>query len=588
MSKKTIEEYLEKREEYKKSSKTREEVEILQKICKYYKEEKNQEKYIYYLNELGGASKYIGEYKLAIDSLNEAKEEIIKFQGKNSIEYATCLLNLTEVYRFKEEFDKLENLYLEVLEIYEKNNMQEDYRYAGLTNNLGLFYQNINKLDKAIIYHEKSLSILENKKEYIVEYATTLNNLVIPYKEMNKIEKSKEYLEKALLIYEKELGRHHSMYSAALNNKAIIKFEEKDYLASLNLFKESLEIVKKSFGENSLNYHNLKSNVDYLEDLVKSMEVKKVNIDINENSKLIDKSREYTIKYIIPILKEKLTEVLDKISIGLIGEGSEVISLDDEYSKDHDYTFMPAIFLSDENYEKYANKIREILLSLPNEFLGIKHIENDILKERRGVLKLEEYIYRFLGKEDANLSIEDYKKIPEHALFSLTAGEIFYSGDKKMEEIREKLVYYPDIIRENKIATVCTKIAQAGQYNFLRLMKRNDIIGANSAKSIFIENVISLIYLLNRKYKPFYKWHSYELKNMNENIYNRLIEIITRNDLDMYQMSNKMEEICYYLVEELKKQKLTNEKGYFLLNHAIYIQKNIKDDFLSKWTAFED
>ncbi|MDC4459627.1 DUF4037 domain-containing protein, partial [Acinetobacter baumannii] len=151
-----------------------------------------------------------------------------------------------------------------------------------------------------------------------------------------------------------------------------------------------------------------------------------------------------------------------------------IIGCDDEYSKDHDYTFMPIIFLNDEDYEKHHRDLEDILLSLPQEFLGIKHISNDVVNERRGVKKIGEYIYRFIGKENADLSIEDYRKIPEHALFALTSGEIFFSGNDELTNILSRLKYYPNVIRENKIATVCTRIAQSGQYNYLRLMKRED------------------------------------------------------------------------------------------------------------------
>lgn len=584
---------LEKRKIFQKESKGREEVEILKKIVDLSKEIYGEEsnKYIYYLNELGGSSKYIGEYDIALKSLNEAKNIVERLEGSESVSYATCLLNIAEVYRFMGELLKLENIYLEVLEIYNKNNMENNYVYAGLCNNLGLYYQNVDNIKEAIKYHEKSLNILCNMEEHIVEYATTLNNLVMPYRKVSNNEKSLKYLNEALDIYEKKLGKHHSMYSAALNNLAIIKFEDGDFLASLNIFEDALEIVKKSFGENSTNYINLLSNVEYIREIVEKQKNNNVKIEVTEKDKLMDISREYTNKYILPLIKEKIPEILDKITIALIGEGSEVLRYDDEYSRDHDFTFMPSIFLSGEDYDKYSSELKNILLSLPREFLGIKHDENEVISERRGVLKLEDYIYKYLGKEEINLTIEDYKKIPEYSFLAITSGEIFYSGNYKLEKIRENLKYYPDIIRENKIATVCTKIAQTGQYNYLRFRKRGDLLGANQTKSIFIENVIHLVYLLNKKYMPYYKWYSKGLEDLEvlgKDIKFRLEEIIEKDKIDMHSMSNKMEEICYFLVEELKRQKLSNVRGYFLINHATYIQKNIKDEFLKNWSPFED
>ncbi|WP_064581294.1 DUF4037 domain-containing protein [Streptobacillus moniliformis] len=587
-----FDELINERKEFQRISDNVSEVKILSEIVKMAKDiygEMSNE-YIYYLNELGGVSKYIGEYELGIKNLKKALSLIEIREGKRSIPYATSLLNLAEMYRFSGDLDNIEDIYLETLSIFDENKLEKEYVYAGLCNNIGLFYQNIGKIEKAIKYHEKSLEILLYMPDHLVELATTYNNLVMPYKEIGKIRQAYSNLDNALEIYEKTLGKEHSMYGAALNNKAILKFEEGEYRSALNISEIALEITKKSFGENSLNYKNLLSNVEYIRDIVKKSE-KEISVEVTNDSKLIDKSREYTKKYILPKIKEKNEKLLSKITIALIGEGSEVIGYDDEYSKDHDYTFMPIIFLNDEDYEKYHKELEDILLSLPQEFLGIKHVNNNVVNERRGVKKIGDYLYRFIGKENANLTIEDYRKIPEHALFSLTSGEIFFAGNEELSSILSTLKYYPDVIRENKIATVCTRIAQSGQYNYLRLMKREDKIAASIAKNIFIENVIHLIYLLNFKYMPFYKWSARGLKDLpilGKEIEKRLFELIDNTTLDKHQMSNRIEEICYFLVEEIKKQGLSKEKGYFLINHAIAIQKNIDDEFLKLWTAFED
>lgn len=58
------------------------------------------------------------------------------------------------------------------------------------------------------------------------------------------------------------------------------------------------------------------------------------------------------------------------------------------------------------------------------------------------------------------------------------------------------------------------KIAQAGQYNFARSLKRGEYVAANQAGAEFIDAAISMIFLLNRRYKPFYKWMHRALKDL--------------------------------------------------------------------------
>ena len=47
---------------------------------------------------------------------------------------------------------------------------------------------------------------------------------------------------------------------------------------------------------------------------------------------------------------------------------------------------------------------------------------------------------------------------------------------------------------------------QSGQYNFLRSLWRRDYFAAQYAETKFCADIMSLVYLLNRSYAPYYKW----------------------------------------------------------------------------------
>lgn len=55
-------------------------------------------------------------------------------------------------------------------------------------------------------------------------------------------------------------------------------------------------------------------------------------------------------------------------------------------------------------------------------------------------------------------------------------------------------------------------MAQSGQYNFPRSVKRQKLVAARLAENEFITEHI--IYLLNKKYLIFYKWAHEGLKNL--------------------------------------------------------------------------
>lgn len=265
-----LKESKELREKYIKESKTVEEVELLKEMVKITKEVygNTSNLTVDILNELGGTAKYIGDYDIAISSLNEARKIIEDKFGKDCIPYATTTLNLTEVYRFKGDLTYLEDLYKSVIKIYDENDMKETYEYAGVCNNLGLYYQDTDQMEKALNLHEISYEILKKLDKWPIALATTLNNMAIAYRSLNQVEKSDECIKTALKMYEKEVGKGHSMYSAALNNLAISLFKKGDLEKSLELFEKGLFICEASFGKESINYIKMKENVDMVKETI--------------------------------------------------------------------------------------------------------------------------------------------------------------------------------------------------------------------------------------------------------------------------------------------------------------------------------
>lgn len=269
-----LKEAYEKRIILQRESKGIEEVELLIEMAKITEEvyggTSNQT--INILNELGGAAKYIGKYDLAIESIEKAKNIIEEKFSKDCVPYATTCLNLAEVYRFANKLDKIENMYFEVIRVYDANEMQNSYEYAGVCNNLGLFYQDVNNPEKALLYHLKSYNILKDREDSKIAYATTLNNMAIAYRVLGETKKSDDLIEECFEIYKQEVGENHSMYSAALNNLAIGMYYKGEFEKSLELFNKSLEICKNSFGIDSASYKNLEQNIELVKE---TMEMRK-------------------------------------------------------------------------------------------------------------------------------------------------------------------------------------------------------------------------------------------------------------------------------------------------------------------------
>ena len=596
-----------KREQYQTEGNILKEIEILRVLLNETEKQYGLEsdEYIKALNELGGTLKYVGYYDEAEANLQKSLEIIRKKYGDNNLPYATSLLNLTEVYRFAQKFNLLEENYKKIVKIYQDNSADNSFSYAGLCNNFGLYYQNVGNMKAAYDLHLKSLDILKNydSEEYLLEYAVTLSNLFNPCYQLGMKEKAVEYLYKGIEIFEKNVGKEHPLYSASLNNMAIYYYNERQLEKAIEFFEKAAEISKKTMGLDSDNYKNILSNIEFIkEELGKISDTsssQKSKIDNNKvgenlikedlkNIKGLELSKRYFYDLVLPEFKKNLNDILPLCAFGLVGEGSECYGYDDKISQDHDFGPSVCIWLRKDDYLKHKDKINEVLKKLPKTYLGFQELkESEWGSDRRGLLNIEDFYFKFLGSSKAPETIAAWQKIPETALATVTNGEVFLDNLGEFTKVRKDLLnYYPEPMRQNKIATRLMNISQHGQYNYTRCLKRNDLVAANQCLYLFVDEVIHLVFLLNRRYKIFYKWSNralLDLKILGEEIH-KLLE-------DMVFAQNKIpyvRKICKVLAEEIRNQKLTNCSSEFLGDLGVDIQKNIDDEFFKNYSPWLD
>ncbi|WP_405350175.1 DUF4037 domain-containing protein [Fusobacterium animalis] len=590
------------REKYQTEGNILKEIEILREILVETEKQCDSEsdEYIKALNELGGTLKYVGYYDEAERNLKKSLEIIKKKYGDNNLAYATSLLNLTEVYRFAQKFNLLEENYKKIVKIYQDNSADNSFSYAGLCNNFGLYYQNIGDMKSAYDLHLKSLDILKNydSEEYLLEYAVTLSNLFNPCYQLGMKEKAVEYLNKAIDIFEKNVGIEHPLYSASLNNMAIYYYNERELNKAIEFFERAAKISKKTMGVDSDNYKNILSNIEFIKgelvksgDNIKAQDIKKDNI-INssdlKNIKGLELSKRYFYDIVLPEFEKTLFDILPLCAFGLVGEGSECYGYDNELSQDHDFGPSVCIWLRKDDYLKYKYRINKVLETLPKTYLGFQELkESEWGYNRRGLLNIEDFYFKFIGSVNPPQTINDWQKIPETALATVTNGEVFLDNLGEFTKTREQLLnYYPEVIKQNKITTRLMNISQHGQYNYMRCLRRNDLVAANQCLYLFVDEVIHLVFLLNRRYKIFYKWANralLDLKILGNEIHKLLQDMVFAQNKIPY-----VRKICKVLADELRNQKLTNCESEFLGDLGVDIQKNIDDEFFKNYSPWLD
>ena len=121
-------------------------------------------------------------------------------------------------------------------------------------------------------------------------------------------------------------------------------------------------------------------------------------------------------------------------------------------------------------------------------------------------------------------------------------------------------------------------MAQAGQYNYGRIMKRRDEVAAALALSEFVKAALSAVHLLNRSYMPYYKWafrSARRLPLLQEAVSG--LEALYSPGADRETL---IESICAMVSGHLERERLSSAKDTFLVAHAEEIMRRIKSDYL--------
>lgn len=208
------------------------------------------------------------------------------------------------------------------------------------------------------------------------------------------------------------------------------------------------------------------------------------------------------------MIHTRFPEYAERIAVGLVGQGSECFGFDDALSVDHDFGPSFCLWLTREDHQAIGRELQTEYDALPQSFMGFSaRVESAQSGGRVGVQVIDSFYRNQIGRPDAELSLVEWLYIPESRLATVTNGQVFHDPLGSFSQIRTALLrFYPEDVRIKKIAARAAVMAQSGQYNYARCMRRGETVAALLALSEFVRHSISMVFLLNKKYAPFYKW----------------------------------------------------------------------------------
>ena len=259
--KQRIKELIEKREEYVNKGEIDKEIEVLRELRILFKSVfgVESEENIKVLTELGNSLKYIGKFKEAIRLLARAEKIIIKKYGENSMPFVTCNANMAEAYRTMKNYDKVEEKYFKAIKTYKKNDFRNSYVFAGICNNLGLFYEEKGHYQDSINWQKRSLEVLKDSRDRDseIQSAVVLSNMVKSYVKLKDEELAEITMNETSEILKREMGEYNTLYLNILNNWANVYFENKNYKKSLELLEKCEKLCRIMLGTETKNYGDI-------------------------------------------------------------------------------------------------------------------------------------------------------------------------------------------------------------------------------------------------------------------------------------------------------------------------------------------
>lgn len=229
----------------------------------------------------------------------------------------------------------------------------------------------------------------------------------------------------------------------------------------------------------------------------------------------IELAERFYLAYGRELLEWTVPDALGRIAVGIAGQGSECFGYDDELSRDHDYEPGFSIWLSDEDDIKLGVALARAYRSLPRSFEGVSLRSKTGEGARFGVCTADGFFRALLGRCDVPTDPLDWMTLPDHAIAAATNGKIFRDDGGLMTTRREGFRYgMPSDVRKQKLAARLALMAQAGEYNYPRMLSRGDEPAARLAVGEYVRHALAAVFLSAGEPRPYYKWQFRALRDL--------------------------------------------------------------------------
>ncbi|NUO60161.1 MAG: DUF4037 domain-containing protein [Hamadaea sp.] len=224
----------------------------------------------------------------------------------------------------------------------------------------------------------------------------------------------------------------------------------------------------------------------------------------------IDLSRAFAADVVEPLLTRHLPEL--RHATARLGSGSDMLGLDDEISRDHDWGCRLTLLLPDADRARVESVHTVLEAELPAEYAGhpvrFPVTWNRTESHQVEVATVTDFAASRLGTRPSpgrELTTKGWLTVTGQGVLEVTAGAVFTDTTGELGPLRESLRWYPAEVDRFVLATAWIRIGM--RMSFIgRTAERGQELQSRIISAALAGDLMELSYLVHRRWAPYAKW----------------------------------------------------------------------------------
>jgi hypothetical protein len=219
-------------------------------------------------------------------------------------------------------------------------------------------------------------------------------------------------------------------------------------------------------------------------------------------------ARRFFVDVVEPLLSQALPGL--GYAAARLGSGSDVLGLDDEMSRDHDWGCRLTLLVDEDARDQVPRISRMLEQGLPERFgelpVRFPTTWDSSVSHKVEVATVADFAASRLGVDPTGgLSVLDWLSVTGQSVLEVTAGPVFTDRTRMLAAVRALLAWYPPDIERYVLAAgwqrLCQLLPLAG-----RTVEAGDELGSRLVSAGLAADLLWLAFALSRRWAPYAKW----------------------------------------------------------------------------------